>query len=323
MKTALENRTAAAELATLPTVAEDIAAAKEYAAASKAANTRRAYAADLRKFAAYAERIGADASAAGTVAAYIAHLAQTGSARASINRALAAIRADRADKGQVFEVAAAAKIRDVLAGINRELAPGTCKAPLLVEDLRTAVADLPADTVASARDRALLLVGFALGARRSELAALDVADLEWSARGVSVTIRRSKTDQLGAGRVVALPVGKLPATCPVRALRTWLDVAGIAEGAIWRSINKQGTIGARLSDKSIAQTVKDAGERAGLNPATLGGHSLRAGLVTSASLAGASDASIQRQTGHRSVTMLRRYTRVADAYRDNATAGLL
>jgi integrase len=223
------------------------------------------------------------------------------------------------------DATAHAAVRQVIKGARRTLTVATRneRAPLLLDDLR-AMLDVLGDCAAGHRDRALLLVGFGLGSRRSELVALDVADLDWSARGVAVNIRRSKTDQTGAGRVVALPYGRQTSTCPVRALRKWLDVAGITSGPVFRSVNRHGRISAdRLTDKAVALVVKAVATRADLDPSRLAGHSLRAGLVTTCALAGVTDDAIMRQTGHTSTAMVRRYTRVADAYRNNAAGAVL
>jgi integrase len=125
------------------------------------------------------------------------------------------------------------------------------------------------------RDRALLLIGFAGAFRRSELVALEVADIEETDTGLRVTIRRSKTDQEGAGTTIAIVRGSI--ACPVAALRAWLTAAGITTGALFRSIRKGGKVGERLSAQSVAEIVKIRAQRVGLDPAAFAGHSLRAG----------------------------------------------
>jgi integrase len=131
----------------------------------------------------------------------------------------------------------------------------TQKAPLLVPDLRRITSYL-SDRSIGIRDRALLLVGFAGAFRRSELVALNCADIEFSADGMVVTLRRSKTDQECAGRKVGLPYGSNPETCPVRALRTWLETSGITEGALFRWIDRHGKMHDRLSGAAVALVVK-------------------------------------------------------------------
>jgi integrase len=212
-------------------------------------------------------------------------------------------------------------VSEVLKGIRRTkgTAPA-CKAPLLVGQLKAALGVGRGDLLGM-RDRALLLIGFAGAFRRSELVGLDVADLAFTDDGLVITLRRSKTDQEGEGRKVGIPHGSKPTTCPVRVLRAWLEAAGIVTGPLFRSVNRHGKVGAvRLSDRAVALAVKRAAESAGLDASTFSGHSLRAGLATSAAAAGASERSIMDQTGHRSVQMVRRYIRDGSLFRDNAAA---
>jgi len=143
-------------------------------------------------------------------------------------------------------------LHSVWRGICRAkgTAPGQ-KTPLLVADLRAAVLALPSN-LRGQRDRALLLLGFAGSFRRSELVALDVADLEFSIEGATVHLRRSKTDQEGQGVKVGIPYGMNTVTCPVRALQSWLESAGILEGAVFRPVNKGGRVlPGRLTDPTV------------------------------------------------------------------------
>ncbi|MBL6081126.1 site-specific integrase [Belnapia sp. T18] len=171
------------------------------------------------------------------------------------------------------------------------------------------------------RDRALLLVGFAGALRRSELVALDLADIRFVAEGVVLTLRRRKTDQEGQGTEVALPYGQSERTCPVLTLRAWLEAAGITNGPVFVSVNRGGKIGsARLSPLDVARVVKAAVEAAGSNPADFSGHSLRSGFITSAARAGVAERHIQNQSGHRSLPVLRGYIRRGSLFVDNAAA---
>jgi site-specific recombinase XerD len=143
------------------------------------------------------------------------------------------------------------------------------------------------DRLSGLRDRALLLLGFAGALRRSELVALDVADIAEAKTGLLVTIRRSKTDQEGEGITIAIARGDV--ACPARALREWLDAAGIEAGPIFRPINKASTVATgRLTDRSVANIVKAYAGRAGFDASTFSGHSLRSGFLTSAAAKGAS-----------------------------------
>jgi site-specific recombinase XerD len=172
------------------------------------------------------------------------------------------------------------------------------------------------------RDRALLLLGFAAALRRSELVALDVQDLSFVSEGVVVRLRRSKTDQEGGGRKIAVPYGRTSA-CPVRAVQHWLGHAHIADNAIFRSVSKSGNVAHdRLTAQSVALVLKTYARAAGLKASDISGHSLRSGLVTSAAQAGVAVHKIQQQTGHRSSEMLNRYLRDANLFENNA-AGLL
>jgi integrase len=136
-------------------------------------------------------------------------------------------------------------------------------------------------------------------------------------------LRRSKTDQEGTGRKVGIPYGSNPETCPVRVLQAWMEQAGSSSGPLFRSINRHGLLkSGRLAGIDVARVVKKLAERAGLDAGKYAGHSLRAGHATSAAIAGASERSIMRQTGHRSVQMVRRYIRDGSLFRENSAGKL-
>jgi integrase len=298
--------------------AED--AAREFIGQAKAPSTIRAYRADWRDFAGWCRARGLDAlpATAQAVTLYVSDLAARCKV-ATLSRRIAAISQAHQAAGHESPTSAAA-VRAAMAGIRR--AKGTApevKAPALIDDVRAMVAQLP-DGLLGDRDRALLLVGFAGAFRRSELVALNRGDCEVTRDGLVVMVRKSKTDQAGAGRKVAIPYGSNPDTCPVRALRGWLEVAGIDAGAIFPPFNRRGRMPGRLSGYAVALIVKRYAAAAGLDPAKYAGHSLRAGLATAAAIGGASERSIMKQTGHRSVNMVRRYIRDADLFRENAAA---
>ena len=184
------------------------------------------------------------------------------------------------------------------------------------------VAHLPRDA-AGTRDRAVLLVGFAGAMRRCELVGLDVADLQPRDEGMVVIPSVSKTDQEGQGRRIAPAYGTDPETCPVTAVRAWMEMAGINEGSVIRSVDRHGNIGAGWLDaKAVSLIVKRAAQRAGMDPTSYSGHSLRAGFVTSAAVNGASERAIAAHTGHRSMEVLRGYVRHATVFTDNAATML-
>ncbi len=164
-------------------------------------------------------------------------------------------------------------------------------------------------------------MGFAAALRRAEIAALDLADLRFTENGVELVIRASKTDQRRAGARVFVPNGG--ALCPVRALKRWLAVSDIEEGPLFRRISRADRVlAARLSGQGIATAIKRAGEAAGLDPDTLGGHSLRAGFVTEAARRGETAFRIMATTRHRSTESLKGYIRPA-ADGERSAIGLL
>jgi integrase len=208
-----------------------------------------------------------------------------------------------------------AVVADVLAGIrrSRETPPG-CKTAADADIVIRLLWSIEDEGLAAMRDRATLAFGMATAARRSELVALDMDDLEWEPRGVRVTIRRSKTDQEGEGQVVAVPEGRR--LHPVAHLRAWLAAAGIGHGPVFRPLWKGGrrVWDARLSDHAVARIVQARAEAAGLDPARYAGHSLRAGLASGANLA-----DLMRQTRHRSTQVALAYLRPADLWGNTVT----
>jgi integrase len=254
-----------------------------------------------------------------TVAAYLAELADRGARAATIARRLVVI--SQAHKAaDLPSPTGSSLVRRVHAGIRRTL--GTAqqgKAPAVVGELKLMLEQLP-NTRVGLRDRALLLLGFAGAFRRSELVSLDVADLEFARAGLIVTLRKSKTDQEGRSRRLGIPFGWSEATCPVRSLQAWLEAARISDGPCFRSLDRfQRVQPQRLSDKAVALIVKRRAKAVGLDPARYAGHSLRAGLATSATAAGASERVIMSQTGHRSADMVRKYIREGNLFRGEWT----
>lgn len=307
------------------TLAEALAQqAFDYAKRSRAENTKRAYRNDWQDFVTWCAEHGLQPLPASpqTVAAYLSDRAKTHRV-STLQRRLSAI--SQAHKAAGYRPVSTREepLHSVWMGIKR--AKGTAqegKAPVLTDELRAMVATLP-DSLLGIRDRALLLLGFAGAFRRSELVGLDVEDLTFTQGGLVVTIRRSKTDQEGQGEKIGIPFGAHEETCPVRAVQAWLTAAGIQEGPLFRSVNRHGQVQpGRLSDKAVALVVKRTAAAAGLDPTRYAGHSLRAGLATSAAAAGVEERNIMRQTRHRSVQMVRRYIRDGNLFRNNAAAAV-
>jgi site-specific recombinase XerD len=295
--------------------------ARAYANDARSANTLRAYESDLRAFCSWCQARGLTClpATAETVSLYIADVAET-MKPSTLQRRLAAIAV--AHKAAGYESPTSHEVvRSVLAGTRRRLGVAQAqKQALGVDDVRSMVAELGDDSTIDVRDRALLLVGFAGALRRSELVALDVADVAFEKQGVVLALRRSKTNQEGNDERIAIPYGSDCATCPVRALQAWLEL--VTDGPLFRRIDRHGNVGARLSDHSVALVVKTLANVAGLDAAKVAGHSLRSGFATSAARAGKSEAAIMRQTRHRSVTVARRYIRQGTKWDDHAGHGI-
>lgn len=210
------------------------------------------------------------------------------------------------------------QVETVLKGIRRTIGiHQTEKAPATTDILRQLVDACP-DTLLGLRDRTLLLVGFAGAFRRSALIALNVDDLTFRYEGLTILIRRDKTDQEGEGREIGIPYGSNPITCPVRTLKQWIERANITTGAIFRSFNKHHQIKqARISPEDVARIIKRRCSGAGIDARDYAGHSLRAGFVTSAAVAGVQEWLIAEQTGHQTTRVLRKYIRKAKLFDGN------
>jgi len=247
--------------------------------------------------------------------------AEQGARPSTIARRVAAIRYAHKLAGHATPTDAEG-VKATVRGIRRTLGTApTRKAPVTAERAQVMALAVP-DSLLGLRDRALLLLGFAGAFRRSELVALDITDLEETKAGLRVCIRRSKTDQEGGGVTIAVVPGAV--TCPVKAVRAWLEAAKIVDGPVFRAVGKGGRVSiSRLSDKSVANIVKIYAERLGLDPASFAGHSLRSGFLTSAAARGASIFKMMDVSRHKSVDTLRGYVRDAELFKDHAGTGLL
>ena len=291
-----------------------------YARQARADNTRRAYGAAWSDFTIWCSRhnlVPLPAEPA-VVGCYLADRAQTHKV-ASLRLRLVAIAEAHRIQGHNLDARHPA-IRDTWAGIRRAHGTAPTQKAAATSEIVRALVRAAGQSVGlrGMRDRAMVLIGFAAALRRSELVALDIADIQFRAEGVVLRLRRSKTDQEGTGAEVAIPCGAAGLTCPVRALQAWIEAAGIA-GPVFVSINKAGRVtDNRLSDRDVARVVKRLAERAGHDPATFAGHSLRAGFATTAARAGVPEAEIMRQTRHRSIAVMRGYVRRGGLFLANA-----
>jgi integrase len=290
---------------------------------ARAEATKRAYAADWKHFESWCEARGYTSLPAtpDALALYLGALAGRFK-MSTIERRLATIRVAHATAGFDAPTRHPA-VREARAGARRLYGVATAgKAPALADDIRAMVGCLP-DTLLGARDRALLLAGFAGGFRRSELVAIDVEHLQFDEAGVRIAIPRSKTDQEGEGATIGIhATGR--STCPVAALRAWLERAAIVDGPVFRPVDRHGNVrSSRLRPAAVADVVKRAAIAAGLeNPERYSGHSLRAGLVTEAFARGAAEHDIMRQTRHKDSRTLRRYRREGRLWINNVTENI-
>lgn len=308
---------------------DSLKSAADYAAASKSEATKRAYRSDWQDFVGWCDRSGAAAlpASAATLAGYLAQLADSGKKVSTIRRRVAAIAYAHRLK-DLPSPHDAEPVRAVLSGIRRRIgvaverkAPATARAIAKMTRVRP-VSDTAREAAAcdlrKLRDRALLLLGFAAALRRSELVALDVADLEFVEQGVVLHIRRSKTDQDAAGAEIAVPNGtKLK---PVAALREWLAAAAITEGPVFRPIGKgsKRILPTRLTDRSVASIVKKYAAAVGFDAATFSGHSMRAGFITTALDHDVDFLRIMDQSRHADVDVMRAYDRRVKRFKKHA-----
>lgn len=297
--------------------------ARGYAQASKADRTQAAYRQAFGAFRVWAAERGADPLPAReeVVAAYFADMADRGRAAATIDLHAAAIAFAHRAGGHEPPTNHEA-VKATIRGIRRRIGTKPArKAPATAEAIKRMLRRIP-DDLRGKRDRALLLVGFAAALRRSELVALHVEHLERAVDGVFVQIPRSKTDQEGAGHVVAVPRGSKLRPC--EALDDWLAASGIVAGPVFRAVARGGRVApGALSDRAVADIVKERAEAAGLDPDLFAGHSLRAGFVTSALAAGADLLKVMDVTRHTQVETLKAYDRRAKAFKNHAGRGFL
>jgi integrase len=303
-----------AEIAT----AEADAAVEHFIRESLSENTRVAYRADLAHFTAWGGGLPAKAD---LIARYLADHANT-LAPASLARRVATISKVHGANGWPNPCQSEV-VRATLRGIKRVKGTAQDQAcPLLREDLFL-ILDAMGDDIRAQRDRALLLVGWAGGFRSSELVGLDWSDVDEVREGLVLNLRRSKTDHLGKGRKIGVPLGRTR-HCPVAALAAWRKASGGDEGPIFRPVDRHGHIQTdRLRGDAVSTILRDRLTGAGIDAEGYSGHSLRAGLATSAIKAGVPTYKVRAQTGHASDLMLSRYVRDAGMFDGNAAGALL
>lgn len=288
--------------------------------ARHAETTRRVYAADVLRFRDWcaASDLCALPAEPQTVALFAAAEVQRDLNPHTVGRRLAAIRHLHLEAG-LLDPTAAEVVRAVLAGARRTLGGAPRQAAPATSTALEAMLGTCDDSLIGLRDRLLLALGFGGAFRRSELVALDVADIEVLEHGLRVFVRRSKTDQEAQGQFV--PVADGPRTRVKAALAAWLTASGIKAGPLFRSARKGGALtDLRLVDRSVAEIVKRRAAAAGLDPAKFSGHSLRRGWITSAAEAGADAFRIMDVSRHRRVETVRIYIQRANDFVGHAGA---
>jgi site-specific recombinase XerD len=301
-------------------MALDVAVMK-FRRAARASNTRRTYASGWEDWRGwfvtrYGREMVASEVAPDEVCEYLAHLAvERGMAAQSIRARLCALRAYfRRERLGASDPTRSDAVQETMQGIRRELgmAPRNRKDPVRLRDLKRMVRRTPLKNWRGYRDRALLLLMYATGCRRGEVASMTRADVEFEDAAepgyVDVTIRRSKGDQLGYGRTVRMVRRRSASVCPVRVLRAWLEYLPDAPGAALFPGRVMGrTTG--LTGRGVAAVVKEAAERVKIPAERVGGHSLRSGSATDQLQATGDVLAVAGRLGHRSIQTTARYNR--------------
>ncbi len=290
---------------------------------SKANNTLRAYQSDFKDFSSFCVKNSFSflPTQPKIIALYITSLSKSAKF-STLKRRIASISVVHKVKGHYLDTKHPI-IMENLHGIKRTLGSRQkAKKPILINDLKLIIKAIDEELISAKtfveskvksqmkfRDKALILIGFAGGFRRSELVNIDYEDIEFVIEGVKILIKRSKTDQSGEGSVKAIPYFENKEFCPVKALKDYMKYkfSDKREGKIFD-----------ISDKSVALIIKRYAEKAGLDSTKYAGHSLRSGFATTAAEFGAEERNIMAMTGHKTTQMVRRYIQEANLFKNNA-----
>ena len=278
---------------------------------SKSHNTLRAYESDYKDFSAFCAKnnfspLPADPK---ILSLYLTNLSKT-SKFSTLKRRIASISIIHKIKGHYIDMKHPIIMENLLGIKRRKGSNQKAKKPILISDLKAiidVINQLKIKETRKIRDKALILIGFAGGFRRSELVALLHDDVEFVREGVKIFVKRSKTDQSGEGMTKAIPSFDNVLYCPVNNLQNW----------IFESKEKKGKI-FPISDKSVALIIKKYANLVGLDGNKYAGHSLRSGFATSTAESGAEERNIMAMTGHKTTQMVRRYIQEANLFKNNA-----
>ena len=277
---------------------------------SKASNTLRAYKSDYKDFASFCLKNGFKPmpSEPKIISLYLTYLSKS-CKFSTLKRRLASISVIHRLSGHYIDTKHP-MITENLMGIKRvKGSHQKAKKPILINELKLIVNAIDKDKNEKNRfkNKALILVGFAGGFRRSELVAIVNEDVDFVPEGVKIFVKRSKTDQSGEGMTKGIPYFLNANYCPVISLKNWIEKSEIKYGKIFD-----------MSDKSVALTIKKYTALVGLDSNKYSGHSLRSGFATSAAELGAEERSIMAMTGHKTTQMVRRYIQEANLFKNNA-----
>ena len=278
---------------------------------SKANNTLRAYQSDFKDFSIFCTKNGFSfmPTQPKIIALYITHLSKSFKF-STLKRRIASISVIHKLKGHYLDTKHPI-IMENLLGIKRTLGSRQkAKKPILINDLKLIIKVIDEDKI---RDKALILLGFAGGFRRSELVNVYFQDIDFVPEGVKILIRRSKTDQSGEGSIKAIPYFENQEFCPVIALKNYLNKKFSNSDKSQKDVKIF-----EISDKSVALIIKRYAEKAGLDSSKYAGHSLRSGFATTAAEFGAEERNIMAMTGHKTTQMVRRYIQEANLFKNNA-----
>ena len=290
---------------------------------SKSNNTLRAYKSDFKDFRAFCYKHGLSSlpTEPKIVSLYLTHLSKS-SKISTLRRRLVSISMVHKLKGHYLDTKHPIIVENLM-GIRRvkgSIQKG--KKPILINHLKliiNSINEQNSNEIKKHRDKALILIGFGGGFRRTELISIDYEDLEFVSEGLKITVRKSKTDQFGEGMIKGLPYFNDKNYCPVINLREWLEISNIKSGPVFRRFSKGSVLtNNRLTDQSVVLLIKEYLKLAGIENKNFSGHSLRSGFATVAAESGADERSIMAMTGHKTTQMVRRYIREANLFKNNA-----
>jgi len=291
---------------------------------SKANNTVRAYKSDFNDFGLFCAQNGFKSlpSEPKIVSLYLTQLSTKNVKMSTIKRRLVSIGVIHKLKGHYLDTKHPLIVENLMGIKRRKGSIQNGKKPLLINNLKkiiNVIDEQKKEKIKILRDRTIILIGFSGGFRRNEIVSLDFDDLDFVEEGLKINIKRSKTDQFGAGSTKGLPYFENSQYCPVVSIKKWIEISKINSGALFRRFTKGSNLSEkRLTDQTVALLIKEYLGLAGIDSTNYSGHSLRSGFATSAAEAGAEERTIMAMTGHKSTEMVRRYIKNADLFKNNA-----